>query len=324
MRIKNYILFSLAAVMSACTNVEKRDVSVRACAVMPTGRASACACVCEGKAYVFGGRGQKGNYLHDLWEYDPTNDSWTDLGQSPMKARVNATMASCNGKIYAGLGYSALHAYNDSAYQKDWWEYTVETGQWKRLADFPCANTVNAHSFAVNGTIYVLYGFGYGFTREVWKYNPSTNTWSEAADNIQRAKRCAGGCGAIKDGVLYFGTGYYTMNLKGWNAADLETDTWRELASIPGKGRELSACAASNQYVYLFGGRYFGGDMTGGEVFETYMRYAPDQNRWEWCGTMPCGRAENQIAFTLNGKAYFGLGENEKGKIINQLYRIED
>jgi hypothetical protein len=30
------------------------------------------------------------------------------------------------------------------------------------------------------------------------------------------------------------------------------------------------------------------------------------------------------IAFTINGKVYYGLGENENGQLINKLYRIEE
>ena len=72
------------------------------------------------------------------------------------------------------------------------------------------------------------------------------------------------------------------------------------------------------------GGRYHAGDMTGGEVLDSYMRYLPAKDAWEWCGTMPCGRAENQIAFRIDGKVYFGLGEDEEGRTINKLYCIEE
>lgn len=125
------------------------------------------------------------------------------------------------------------------------------------------------------------------------------------------------------NGCLYYGLGYNTHNLTQWYEVDLPTDTWKRIRSLPGKGREFAACAASNEHVYVFGGRYFGGDMTGGEVFETYMRYSPAKDQWEWCGTMPCGRAENQIAFSIGSKVYFGLGEDEKGHVMNQLYCIE-
>lgn len=291
---------------------------------MPSGRASACACTCEGKAYVFGGRDQTGTYLNDLWEYDPASDSWKDLGKSPMKARVNATMTAHDGKIYVGLGYSAPHAYNDKAYQKDWWEYTPQTGVWKRLADYPNSYTVACTSFNVGDKIYALYGFWYGFSQYVCCYDIPSDSWTVAPDNHSRPYSHTGGRGALLDGIFYYGGGYRTINKNHWFAVEITNDQWTPRASFPGKGREFGACAASKEYIYYFGGRCFGGDMTGGEVFDTFMRYSPDKDRWEWCGTMPCGRSENLIAFTIGGKPYFGLGENEKGEIINQLYRIEE
>lgn len=317
-----FILFA-AAVLVACSSAPDVEIVTRACAPMPSGRASACACVLDGKAYVFSGRKAGKTYLNDLWQYDPQTDAWTDLGASPMKARVNATMAAENGKLYAGLGYSAISAYRDSAYQQDWWEYTPETGEWKQLAKFPSSNTVAPISFARDGVIFVLYGFGYGFTREIWQYDIAEDKWTMMEDDWHRAKSNFGGRGAWSGGLFYYGTGFNTNNLRDWWATDVVSNHWEQKKSIPGKGRQFTACAATDEYVYLFGGRHFAGDMTGGEVFESFMRYEPTRDQWEWCGTMPCGRAENQIAFTIAGKVYFGLGEDAEGNILNGLYRVE-
>ena len=64
--------------------------------------------------------------------------------------------------------------------------------------------------------------------------------------------------------------------------------------------------------------------MTGGEVFPDILQYSPKEDEWRQAGEMPCGRAENQIAFAINGKVYFGLGEDENGTMINQLYCLEE
>lgn len=299
---------------------------MRECASMPKGRASACVCVLDGKGYVFAGRetSSTSSYKNDLWQYDPQTDSWIDLGTAPMKKRVNATIAAANGKLYAGLGYAGLGAYRDSTYLQDWWEYTPATGVWRALAQFPTRNTVAASSFALDGYIYAIYGFGWGWTRDVWRYSIAEDKWEMVPDNPKRAEAVGGGRGTMLDGVFYFGTGYRTYNETQWFASDIASDQWTRCASIPGKGREVGACAASMDFVYLFGGRHFAGDMTGGEIFETYMRYSPAKDRWEWCGTMPFGRAENLIAFSINGKVYFGLGENEKAETNNKLYCIEE
>ena len=318
------VLLLAVGLMASCQNTPEVNITAHPCAVCPSGRASACACALDGKGYVFSGRDATGTYLNDLWEYDPKTDSWLKVGNAPMNGRVNATMAADGGTLYMGLGYSALRAYNDTAYQRDWWAYTPASGVWKKLADFPNGNTVAASSFAMNGQIYVLYGFGYGFTRDIYVYDIATDGWSQQEDKRVRASACAGACGAMKDGIVYFGTGYDTHNLTEWWAADLTHNEWIERQSVPGKGRQFSACTAGKEYIYLFGGRHFAGELTGGEVFESYLRYAPAKDAWEWCGAMPCGRAENMIALTIDGKVYFGLGESAEGTILNNWYRIEE
>lgn len=325
MRGYRFIVLLLAAVLTvSCQDAPEVALSTHMCAMMPAGRASACASALDDKGYVFSGRDAKGTYLNDLWEYDPKTDGWLKVGNAPMKARVNATMVADGGTLYMGLGYSALRAYKDTAYQRDWWAYTPATGVWKRLADYPNALTVAATSFALNGKIYVLYGSGYGFSRQIGIYDIATDSWNIAEDKYARATSCFGGCGAMKDGVVYFGTGYNTHNLTQWYAVDIAKDEWTEKRAVPGKGRQWSACTAGKEHIYLFGGRCFAGDMTGGEVFESYLRFAPAKDAWEWCGAMPCGRAENMIALTINGKVYFGLGEDAEGKVLNNWYRLEE
>jgi len=319
-------VFVISVLLVSCTQSPEVAISTHKCTPMPAGgRASACACALEGKAYVFAGRDSSGTYLNDLWLYDAQTDTWHDLGIAPMKARVNATMTTDGERIYTGLGYSDKKAYHDTAYLYDWWEYTPATRQWKRLKDYPNKRTVAVVSFASDGYIYALYGFGAtGFTRDICRYDIANDTWEFLPENTSRAIYNSGGCGALFDGKYYFGTGYNTHNLTHWYAVTIDSDHWHRCASIPGKGREFGACAASDKYIYMFGGRYFAGDLTGGEVFDTYMRYAPDHDQWEWCGQMPCGKSENLVAFRIGHKVYFGLGENEEGKVINQLYCIEE
>lgn len=292
---------------------------------MPSGRAAACASVCDGKAYVFAGRNANGTYLNDLWQYDPVTDAWTSLGATPLKARVNATMTCVGDKIYVGLGYGAKGAYQDDFYLKDWWEYTPATNTWQQLTSFPSANSVAAFSYVADGTIYAIYGFGHHYTRDVWTYSLADNRWTQVPEKSPRAPYHFGGCGTMYEGFLYYGLGYKTDgSIRQWYKVDPKTDTWTAVRSIPGKGREFAACAKIKDYIYIFGGRHFGGDMTGGEVMNSYLRYAPDKDEWTWCGTMPGGRVENLIAFSINGTVYFGLGEDENGKVQNTLYRIED
>lgn len=324
MKCLAYIVVFLSAVLAGCTPVAEVVVSVSQCASLPAGGlASACCCTTGDKAYVFGGRDSLGCYSNSLWIYDPIADTWTDLGTTPLKPRVNATMTAMGGQLFVGLGYATEHAYRDTAYLRDWWTYSPGTDTWTRLRDYPNANTVAASSFAVDGHIYTLYGFGYSFTKDIYRYDVDTDTWTLVPLTSDRAWMNFGGRGALCQGRLYFGLGYRISNLTQWFEVDLPGDTWQRRSSLPGKGREFAACAANDEFVYIFGGRYFAGDMTGGEIFDTYLRYSPQDDRWTRCGTMPCGRRENLIAFSLNDHVFFGLGEDESGRISNAIYRIE-
>ena len=327
MRVERFIVLLLVAILGwSCQNAPEISVQVRECAPLPCGgRASACACVLDGKAYVFAGRDKEQQRLNDLWCYDASTDSWTNLGETPMKARVNAVITTDGNKLYAGLGYSETKAYIDTAYMTDWWEYTPSSKEWKRLADFQWDYTVAANAFVIDGNIYVTYGTGpKGFERHIYTYSIASDSWEMKPDNRLRPTRNFGGRGAWLGGLYYYGTGENTTNLRRWWVSDVVSDEWTEVQSIPGKGRQFCACAASKQYVYLFGGQCFHGDLTGGEIFNTFMRYNPNQDQWSWCGTMPCGRAFNQIAFSINGKVYFGFGEDENRQVHNCLYCVEE
>lgn len=291
---------------------------------MPVPRASAAACALDGKGYVFGGRDANKQYLNDLWQYDPSTDSWKQLRSCPGKARVQAVMAAYEGALYVGLGFSGEEVYVDSCYLRDIWRYMPADDQWTRLSDCPSANTVGGVPYVENDRMYVLYSTGWSQSKDIIYYDITNNRWGDIPDTGKRPGACFGATGAPFGGRFFFGTGLTWENTKQWYEVDIANDQWIARASFPGKGRELCASCATNDYIYLFGGRYFAGEHTGGEVFSELLRYHVDANQWERCGDMPCGRSENMIAFTIGHIAYFGLGEDEKGTLHNTLYRIEE
>ena len=320
--VKNIFLVLAAVLFCACHNAPEVQVSVRECAPLPEVRVSARACVLEGKAYVFGGRDAEKKARKELWQYDPAADSWTQINSFPDTGRVNAAITACGDRLFMGLGFAG-RVYVESCYLRDWWSYTPATNEWKRLADFPNMNTVAPVVVSDGTAVYALFGCGRFQQCRVWQYSIAEDKWAELP--LREIKPAAFGCaGAMCGGQLYFGLGFDAHNWRDWFSVTLPENEWKACRSIPGKGREFSACAANNQYVYIFGGQYFGGNGTGGEIFESFMRYAPAKDQWEWCGTMPGGRAVNQIAFSIDGKVYFGLGEDENSKGLNTIYCIDE
>ncbi len=326
MRGYRYIVFLIAAfVLAGCQREPEVQLPIRECAPLPAGgRASASVCVLDGKAYVFAGRDKNGKYLNDLWQYDPETDNWTDLGTTPLNPRVKCVCTAYEGALYLGLGFGVGGVYNKNSYLCDWWRWEPGTNTWTRLAEYESQRTISPVPYICGERIYTIYGTDGCFSRDITYYDIPSDSWHTEPEDWHRAKSVFGGVGASVQGRCFFGLGNNTFNLSQWFEVSLPTDTWTQRHSLPGKGRALCACCGTDRYIYIFGGRYFAGELTGGEVFADYHRYDPQKDSWERCGLMPGGRAENQIAFTIHGKVYFGLGENENGKALNTLYCIEE
>ena len=313
----------LCALLFGCTNTPEVEVPMVRCADIPTGVASAMAFSADGSGYVLCGRTQSGARTNAFWQYTPDSDQWKALPMPPLEARVKGVAQPLGDKVYIGLGFNG-HAYGEGSYLHDFWCYTPSTGEWQQLADFPSDNTVGAVSYAHNGRIYVLYGGGYGFSREITCYDPESDTWQVYEDDHRRANAAFGVAGAAVAGRTYLGTGFNTRNLSQWYEADLEQDRWTKCASVPTAGRQVATAVANSRYIYLMGGHHFGGSLTTWQSFSDILRYDPQKDQWSHCGSIPYGAAESMISFAIGERIYFGLGEDKDGHIFTQLYYLED
>ena len=318
-------LFLLASLLlTACQQTPEIEKSVRECAPLPVKRACATAFVVDGKAYVFAGRDSAGVAKNDLWRYTPSADSWEYLGASPLKGRVHATACVDADKVYIGLGFNGAY-WQDSCYLRDFWEYTPSTNNWQRLADYPNAYTDDATSFVGNGELYVGYGYRWNYRRDMFRYDISTNRWDSIdvkVDFFGYPARSFGGTGCTCNGRHFMGTGYYRRSLNWW--AELVDGThWEKRAAVPGRERTLAASTATKAYVYVTGGLHYGGVNTNGEALRDIRRYDPATDRWQYVALMPEG-LYNHVCFAVDGKVYWGLGEDKDIQVTNRIYYIEE
>lgn len=287
---------------------------------MPVARTSAAAWGIEGKGYVFGGRDAQGELHNDLYIYTPADDRWQAAGETPLRARVSSCACVVGEKVYVGLGFNGK-VYTESAYLRDWWEYTPTSNTWRRLSDYPNDHTVGAVAYADGGKIYCVHGFGSSFTAEVACYDIASDTWTIQPRLHYPERASMAGAGGTTQGRHFFGTGYSTKSLNEWFEVDLQGE-WTKRRNVPGK-REMSVGVGTDQYLYLAGGQHFGGTLTDGVVYDDILRYHPDEDRWTIAGRTD-EKAYNRIGFCLEGKAYIGLGEDAEEHILSSLYRIEE
>lgn len=320
LKAQTYIAFLLLTALTACTQIEEQPARIVRCADMPGARTSATAWSIGGKGYVLGGRGEGNRIDSTLYIYEAANDSWSDKQATPLSPRVNACACAVGEKAYIGLGFCGK-AYGDDAYLNDWWEYTPATDTWRRLSDYPNENTVGAIAYTDGEYIYCVHGFGWGFTTDVVCYDIAADRWTTIERDKHPEHASMAGAGGTVGGRHYFGTGYNTRSLNEWYEIDFQGN-WTARKSVPSR-RENSVCAATERFIYLAGGQYFGGTLTDGKVFDDVLRYSPEDDRWTIAGYTN-EAAINRIGFSINGVAYIGLGEDEEEKTLNCLYRIEE
>lgn len=125
----------------------------------------------NGKAYVCGGKMGPDQYGHDLWEYNPTTDSWTRKADFPGLDRYQLSSFSIDNYGYVGMGI------DHDLYRKDWWKYDPIADNWTEVASLPGVERGGASTFVIGQRGFVVFGTDGGFKDELWEYNPFTDSW---------------------------------------------------------------------------------------------------------------------------------------------------
>lgn len=321
------LLWIIALTVVSCDNsCLDMQLQIKQCASIPTPLASATCFVIADKAYVLFGRNQQGKYQNNLWQYESTLDTWTDLGETPMAPRVNATACVCDEMVYIGLGFNGRYN-NSTGYLTDWWSYNPTTNTWKQLSDYPANTTAKAISMVGEGELYVGYGFCWTYERDMYRYHIETDTWDLIDVQLDRKAftfpmRSFGGVGCTCQGRHFAGTGFRAYSLNWWGELDPTNAQWIKRKNVPGYKRTTAACTATKNYVYVVGGMHFGGVNTDGKVLADIQQYDIHTDSWCHVGNLPNGGRMNHIAFCIGNKVYVGLGENEDIEVCGDLYCI--
>jgi N-acetylneuraminic acid mutarotase len=122
------------------------------------------------KAYVCTGI-NNGVSLTDMWEYDPTADTWTkktDLDDDDdwTIIRQNASSFVLDGKAYVCLG-------ENSSSLSDVWQYDFSKDTWVEMSAFEGSARTSSVAFTVGGKAVVATGqTGSYYLDDVWEFRP--------------------------------------------------------------------------------------------------------------------------------------------------------
>lgn len=169
--------------------------------------------VVDGKAYV-GGGGHYGTSsydflfnLYDLWEYDPSTDSWTQKASLSPNNIPSGTMATATA--VGRYGYFAVNGWMR--------RYNVDTDVWDA---FPSQGTINTIIASAQNKVYMTTR---NFDGGLIAYDPATSSWSSIAGTGNTSWSITSF--AIDDKV-YMGSG------DRFNEYDPATSQWKSLPTF--------------------------------------------------------------------------------------------
>lgn len=172
-----------------------------------------------GYGYVGLGETVSGKAFSDFYRYNPTNDTWS-LVTTPFTYKKSYAFSFVIGdKAYVGGGLSNNQLPEDF--------YSFDGTEWQQLRnlnrnDNDHTYDVRRHStaaFAIGNYGYITSGRSLGgVIANVWKYNPSNDTWTGEHQAFQ---------GSAREKAVSFtidGKGYVTTGINGANYFD---DNWQ-------------------------------------------------------------------------------------------------
>jgi N-acetylneuraminic acid mutarotase len=308
-----WILCLLLVTTMACQRVEEVPITDWVhCSDFPgAARCSGTAFTIGDTAYVCGGRtGWDKDLLRETWQYEATSDRWTRVADFPGKARVRPVGVCLNGRGYVGMGSDGSIYPLETL--TDWWAYDPTTNTWERRADFPGSAPNDLAYAVIHDCVYVTMGFsGATRLRETWKYDPVSNAWTRLAECPTTYSAPA--FFALGD-ALYVGTGFQSRNVRIFYRYDTRTDVWSQVAAAP-QAKMLANGLSIDGKGYVLLGRYWHGLQNGGRLMSDVAEYDPAANAWVNRGDFPGEARQNAMVFTLKGRGYVVMGENDSRRL---------
>ena len=250
-------------------------------------------------AYVFGGEDENGTGLV-AEAYNVATNTWASAPNSFVNAMNLNGVGRIGNRLYFTGGETCCEA--DFRTRNTTWAYQPSTARLFQKANMPRA-TIAGVTGVIDGKLYVLPGWCSGEAadpghcsvdgpiRQLYRYDPSTNTW---VARRQAPHFHTFGAAGVINGKFYVvggpGQGRYL------DVYDPATNTWVTRAPIPTAGDQLSGAAILSKLFVISWSHPFGGDV----VSKAYL-YDPATNTWRSRAAPPNGLGGPIVKVMLNG-----------------------
>ena len=255
-------------------------------APMSTPREGLAAAAVNGRIYALGGHTSGGGAVGSMESYDPVANAWTARPSMPGGARAYMAAAVINNTIYV-VGGSNTFGGDPLIPQTTVEAYDAIGNTWTTKAPMLTART-GAAAAAVNGTVYVIGGDGFG---TVEAYDPAGDSWSARAS-------IPGGGGshaAVALNGLIYAVGGSPVTVKVYNPA---LDQWAILtqtSSTPPSGQ--FALAVLDGRLFAVGGNLQDASNT---AVGSLLANRPPETTW-WSNNPAVGRINAGNSGSVSG-----------------------
>ncbi len=288
-------------------------------------------CTDGSKFYVIGGRDISGNVTKYIQVYDPSNDSWEILTTMPYPVNSGAA-AIVDSVLY--ITNADLSTSMDFIYDSLNMTYDMKTGVWEFKTPCPYAR-VGGGGGVVNGKMYIVGGLNNGaFPTETYtyEYNPEADTVN--GDPWTRMTDCPRGADGLAYGATFYGApgndliviggdyrgsgaayGYYIYDPSADTASGTPwtTITFPDSITAGYVGGKNPRMVWDNNYVYLFGGDYWGN--WGGYYSDALAIYDIAANTWTKSDYVMNTGMEGGATALINNRIYTFGGTVGSGAI---------
>ena len=274
-----------------------------------SGRRMAAGLNISGKAYIIGGNISSTPFTttNDVWEYDPSSDSWTQKANFPTNIATASYFTINNVGYVVGGSTSAGNAVSTTR------QYNASNDSWSTKASFPENGISGAFQFVLNNLGYVGTGARTGSNNAstVYSYNPETDSWIQAASYLgpQSINMTAFAIDSFAyAGLGQNGSGAFFNQFYKYNPTN---NTWGQVATFPGKSRSAAISFVLNGKAYVGGGVSLlsGVPYALGDFYE----YDPSSNTWSALPGFPGAPRQYATPVVINSVAYSICGYDDDG-----------
>ena len=151
------------------------------------------------------------HYEHDIWEYDPLSNTWTEIPSFEQNI-INPMVFVANDKAYIVYGVKL-------------WMFDPLDYTWEQKADYP-GKSFEGIAFSIDNKGYVGTGDlgGDNYTNSFWEYDPLTDEWTKLSSHYLLYRDKA--VGFSINNIGYIGTGS-TGTLRGLDHYRHYKDFWK-------------------------------------------------------------------------------------------------